>query len=111
MKLTCEDHDRVSVMHVGGDVTADEIGEFRKLAQDRMKHGIRDFVLDLRDVSFIDSQGLETLLWLQEAAGENLGQVRLVALTDNVNKIFEITRLAPCFECLADVPEALESLQ
>ena len=40
-----------------------------------------DFVLDLEKCPFIDSEGLETLLWLKRRCEELFGQVKLASLT------------------------------
>lgn len=111
MKLKHEDYDQVSVLTIRGELTTDEVETLRKVALDRMEHNIRDFVLDISQMEFIDSQGLETLLWLQETCGEKLGQVRLAAPKQNVEKILEITRLIARFDRHDDVESAMKSLR
>jgi anti-anti-sigma factor len=111
MKTTCEDHEQLSVVKFDGDVTVDDIESFRAAAQKRLDQNVRDFVLDLESTQFIDSKGLETVLWLQEAAAELLGQVRLAHVDENVAKVLELTRLASRFECHRDVDEAIRSLR
>jgi anti-anti-sigma factor len=112
MKWSTEDYDQMSVFTLKGEFTAEHTDEFRKVAADKMQQRhTRDFVLELKEMEFIDSKGLEALLWLQEQAAENLGQVRLAALTDNVAKIMEITRLAARFDTHRDVDAAIKSLR
>jgi stage II sporulation protein AA (anti-sigma F factor antagonist) len=111
MKLSHEDYDQLTVMSVKGDLTSERTEEFRKAITDRLEAKIRDFVLDLKGMEFVDSKGLESLLWAQEQCGERLGQVRLAAATDSVAKILEITRLAPRFDCHPDVDSAIKSLR
>ena len=71
---------------------------------------MRDFVLDLESLDFIDSRGLETLLWLQDKCNEMLGQVRLAGCPDHIYKVLEVTRLNTRFECHPDVDTAVTSL-
>ena len=111
MKLTFEDYDQLTVMTLDGDLTADDVGLFRQVATQRLEQQVRDFVLDLDNVEFVDSQGLETLLWLQDTCAENLGQIRLAAPSDNVSTILRITRLAAQLECQPDIEAAIKSLQ
>lgn len=111
MKLTCENYDHVSVFAIRGDLTADDVDTLRSAAQKRLDEDVRDFVLDLAQLEFIDSQGLETLLWLQETCGEKLGQMRLVSLQQHIEKILEITRLAARFDRHDSVDSALKSLR
>ena len=111
MKLSYEDYDQLTVLTVRGEFTTEAVDEFRKVATDRMAKQARDFVLEVSGMEFIDSKGLESLLWLQEQCGEKLGQVRLAAPTENVTKILEITRLAARFDRHPDVDSAVKSLR
>ena len=111
MKLTCEDQDQLTVMSLRGDLTADQATEFRRVSDEKLAAKVRDFVLDVSAMEFVDSKGLETLLWLQEQCGEQLGQMRLAGAGENVKKILEITRLAPRFDCHASVESAVKSLR
>lgn len=111
MKLAFDDYEHLTVMKVTGELTADDAERFRKAALERIERHVRDFVLDLAEVEFVDSKGLESLLWLQETCIENLGQVRLAALTQNVQKILELTRLSARFEREDDVEAAIKSLR
>lgn len=111
MKINHEDYEQTTVIGVTGDMTADDLEPLRRLCTDRTGDTTRDFVLDLTGVDFVDSQGLETLLWLQDTAGEQLGQVRLVGLDDNVQTILRVTRLDNRFDVYDDVNSALKSLR
>ena len=111
MKFTHEDYDQLTVMSVKGDLTTDHADEFRKEITARLETKTRDFVLDVTEMEFVDSKGLEALLWAQEQCGERLGQIRLAAATENVTKILEITRLAPRFDCHTDVDSAIKCLR
>jgi len=111
MKLTHEDYEELTVFAVRGDLTSDHVDEFRKSARSKIDASTRDFVIDVSDMEYVDSQGLEALLWLQEAAGENLGQVRLAGTQENVEKILEITRLDTRFDRHHDVDAAIRSLR
>lgn len=111
MKLTHEDYDQLTVLCVRGDLTSDQVDPFRKAVLDRMEANIRDFVLDVENMEFVDSKGLETLIWLQEKSGEKLGQIRLAGTTENVWRILEMTRLAASFDSHQTVESAIKSLR
>lgn len=111
MKFSHENYDQLTVMSLRGDLTAEVVEELRRVTQARFDENIRDVVLDLAAVDFIDSKGLESLLAMQESCAERLGQVRLAAPCDNVKKILEITRLSPRFDTHADVESAIKSLR
>ncbi|XAM01094.1 STAS domain-containing protein [Phycisphaeraceae bacterium D3-23] len=110
MKITYEDRGPVTVFSVTGDLSIDDADRFRREAMQRLDEDIRDFVLDFEGLEFIDSRGLETLLWLQDRCAELLGQVRIASCPDHVNKVLEITRLSARFECHDNIDRAIKSL-
>lgn len=111
MKIKHENYDRVTVINVSGDITVDEIEPLRSLCQKRLEADTRDFVLELSETEFADSKALEMLLWLQEQAGERLGQIRLAAAPENLQRILNLTRLEHHFDLHNDVDAALKSLR
>ena len=111
MKITCEDHDQITIVGLSGDLTADDVQAFCAAVEQRLAKDTRDFVVDLTETEFIDSAALEALLWVQGQADERLGQVRLIGPTENVRTILRLTRLDKLFDAHADVDEALKSLR
>ncbi|MEM9415539.1 MAG: STAS domain-containing protein [Planctomycetota bacterium] len=111
MKITYEDRGPLTIFAVKGELSIDEADRFRREAMQRLDDDVRDFVLDFEELDFIDSRGLETLLWLQDRCAELLGQVRIACCPNHVNKVLEITRLSARFECYADIDRAIQSLQ
>lgn len=110
MKISYEDNGPVTVFSIAGDLSVDEADRFQREALQRFDQNVRDFVLDLESLDFIDSRGLETLLWLQEKCTELLGQIRLAGCPDHIYKVLEVTRLSTRFECHPDVDAAVSSL-
>lgn len=111
MKITCQNNERYTVFSLRGELTTDEIDEFRKEALEQMDSKTHDFVLDMSQVPFIDSKGLETLLWLQDQCLDKLGQVRLAACPDNIKTILRITRLSDTITACDTIDSAVESLE
>lgn len=111
MKLNHEQFDQITVVKLAGELTADDVEPLRRMVNERLAEQTRDFVLDLSETEFVDSRGLETLLWIGEQAGERLGQLRLLSPNDNVRTILHVTRLSPSFETHEDLDSALASLR
>lgn len=111
MKIQSENNNGHAVLTLRGDFTEEEVDRFRKKAVEQMDDKTHDFVLDMTHVPYVDSKGLESLLWLQEQCTEQLGQVRLAACTQNVKTILRITRLSDVITACVDVEEAIKSLK
>ena len=112
MAVRCDEFNKVCVLSVDGDLTAENAATLRKVAEERVdKSHIADFVVDFEKCAFVDSEGLETLLWLKRKCDELFGQAKLVGLDENCRKILEITRLEHRFECQQDVTAALKMMR
>jgi len=111
MQVTAESYGHAVILNCTGDLTADSLDAFEKVVDHQLaEQQVRDLVLNLESVGFIDSAALEYLLGLQEQLNERLGQVKLVGLDENMLKILEITRLDTSFERCEDVAEAVKSI-
>ncbi|HEY4330663.1 MAG TPA: STAS domain-containing protein [Phycisphaerae bacterium] len=111
MNVRCEDYDHVTVVSMSGEFTADTTELFRKQIDERLERKVRFFVVDLQQTPFMDSKGLETLIWLQEQCDERLGQMRLCNPDEACKKILQVTRLDGRFDVFADVTEAVKTMR
>jgi anti-anti-sigma factor len=112
MPIKSEDYSNVCVIVLEGDVTTESCQQVRACVEERVEQRrIVDFVIDFEKVDFMDSEGLETLLWLKRRSEDLFGQIKLVNLKENVHKILEITRLEHRFECHPDLAGALKTMR
>jgi anti-anti-sigma factor len=112
MPLKVEDYSNVCVILLDGDLAADMSKTVRAAVDERVdQRRIVDFVIDFEKADFIDSEGLETLLWLKRRCEDLFGQCKLVNLDENCRKILEITRLEHRFECHGDLAGALKTMR
>jgi anti-sigma B factor antagonist len=67
-------------------------------------------VIDLEQVSFIDSSGIGALVGLLKKLGTR-GDVVICGMADNVRQMFRITRMDRVFSCYSDREEAFLALE
>jgi|SRR4051812_41112952 anti-anti-sigma factor len=112
MPIKCDEYNNVCVLGLAGDLAGTESDALRKQVDQLVDtKQIIDFVVDLEKTSFIDSEGLETLLWMKHKCEDLFGQMKLAALDENCKKILELTRLEHQFECHPDLPTALKTMR
>lgn len=109
MRVRTQDYGDVTVVELQGDLDADFTDLLQGAVSDAMANHRTRIVLDMSAVAFIDSQGLELLLWVQSRCKDNKAQLRLAGLDENCAKILEVTRLANEFNCYAELAEAVRS--
>ena len=100
----------VSVLDLSGKIV---LGEGDLQVKDRVKDlladGQRKILLNLGDVSYIDSAGLGAMISCYTTAKREGGQMKLVNLTKRVQDLLTITKLITVFETYDSEKEALES--
>lgn len=109
MKARTQDYNDVTVVELQGELDGDFIELFQNTITDIIATHKAGIVLDMSDVGFIDSQGLEQLLWAKDYCSENNCQLRLAGLDENCAKIMEITRLENEFDYYTELSEAVKS--
>ncbi len=92
-----------------GDLTAETADSFREQFIRWMQGatGVRNVVVDLGAVGFMDSSGLGILIALLKRVSERGGDLKIACLGKKVRLVFEITRAYKVFEILDTVDEAV----
>ena len=109
MKVKTQDYNDVTVAELQGELDGDFSEMFKNTITDIVAKRKSGVVLDMSGIGFIDSQGLELLLWARDYCGEQKQQLRLAGLDENCLKILEITRLDSEFDHYVELAEAVMS--
>ncbi len=95
-------HTTVSIDDTRIDVQNAET--FKTYLLNLIAEGKHNLVVDLKQVTFIDSSGLGALVYALREAKMNGGDVKIAHLKSQVQSIFKVTRLNKIFE-IVDLPE------
>ncbi len=106
---------KVDVKTVNGDVLVLLTGEldayhsieFKEKMIELIKGPGEKILVDMNELSYIDSAGLGALVSLLKRASENSKELRLYGLKGNVKKVFELTRLNMVFKIFDTFEEAI----
>ena len=109
MKIKTQDYNDVTVVELQGELDGEFAEVLRKKITDIVASGKSGIVFDMSEVGFVDSVGLEQLLWARDYCSENNCQLRLAGLDENCAKILEITRLESEFDRYSELAEAVKS--
>jgi anti-anti-sigma factor len=109
MRIETQDYNEVTVITLQGELDNDSMEMLKNSVTQTVSKSISGIVLDMSSVSFVDSQGLEQLLWTRDYCNENRCEFRLAGLDENCTKILEITRLEKEFDHYAELSEAVKS--
>jgi anti-sigma B factor antagonist len=90
-------------------IVADVAPRFKHQLIDYISEGNRSIVLDMRDVSFIDSSGLGALVSSLKVIGQD-GDLVLSGTGGTVASMFKLTRMDKVFRMFGTTEEAVAAL-
>ncbi|MGF1594014.1 MAG: STAS domain-containing protein [Kiloniellaceae bacterium] len=94
------------VVDLGGEIDLDRAPEVRNLLLDCVGRGC-DVLVDLSQVSYIDSSGIASLVEALQRAGKGGTGLGLIAVSPAVLRVFELARLDKVFAMHPDLDTAL----
>ncbi len=108
MSIPVEDYGHAVILKPKGELTEDTLSAFKEVVDHQLEdEAVVDVIVDMEEITFVDSTVLEYLLDLQDSLHEKFGQVRLAKCDQNVAKILEMTRLDLVFEVFSDTNDAV----
>ena len=110
MKASIQENKNVVIFRLEGQLTDDSCTHLREKVSELMGCAGKSLVFDMTGVRFIDSAGLELLLWIRDYCRMSVVQFRLAGLSAHCSKILEMTRLDCEFHCGEGISEAVNSL-
>ncbi|MCY0991209.1 STAS domain-containing protein [Nannocystis sp. ILAH1] len=101
----------VTVIQPSGRLVIDNSIELREAVRAALESGATKIVLNLGEVTTIDSSGLGELVSSYTTASNRNAKLKLSNVPAKVNDILMITRLATVFETFATEDEAVKSFE
>jgi anti-sigma B factor antagonist len=112
MKATVRQVDSVIVVDVSGRITLGEgCTQLRELIRNQLAKGNKKILLNLGDVTYIDSSGIGELVSGYTAASNQGGQLKLLNLTKKVHDLLQITKLYTVFDIHDDEASGIRSFE
>jgi anti-sigma B factor antagonist len=111
LKVVTQVKDGVLVVDCIGRIV---FGEEAALLRETVKKSVTEnnrIVLNLGEVSYIDSGGLGTLVALRTTAQNAGGTIKLASLTKRVDDLLQVTKLLTVFDVYDSEAEAVESFR
>ena len=109
MKIKTQSYNDVIVVELQGEFVTEYVQQFKDAIAETMALKPTGIVLDMSNMGFIDSQGLEELLLLRDECNSENCQLKLAGLDENCRKIFLVTRLQDQLDTYEELAEAVKS--
>jgi anti-sigma B factor antagonist len=110
LRIVESESDGITVLTLSGRVTlGEESNQLRTRIKDVLAKGKTRLILDLADVSYIDSAGLGTLVAGFTSAQHQGASMKLANLTKKFREQLNITKLVTVFDVYDSVADAIKS--
>ena len=111
MRIGTEERGDVTVLRLVGKLT---IGDgdvlLRETFAERLRNGSRRFLLDMTEISYVDSAGLGETVVCAKRAGENGAVIKIVmSARGKAREVFVVSCLDRVFEIFTDEDAAMAS--
>ena len=101
----------VMIVDVSGKITLGDGGDviLKDKMQSLVQQGYKKVLLNLGDVSYVDSAGLGEIVQSYATVTKNGGKLKLLNVTKRIKDLLSITKLLTVFECYDGEADALKS--
>jgi anti-sigma B factor antagonist len=107
VKISTRQVDGVTVLDMSGRITLGEGSvQLRDAVRDLLSKGQKHILLNLGDVTYIDSSGIGELVSAFTTAKNQGGELKLLNLTRKVHDLLQITKLYTVFDVKDDEASA-----
>jgi anti-sigma B factor antagonist len=111
LKITDHEVDGVTVLALEGRIVlGEETVALREKVKGLLAAGKKKIVLDLKNVTMIDSSGLGALVTVHTSAKSAGATLRLCNLGSRTNELLQLTRLVTVFEVSDSVAAAVHAM-
>ncbi|HMF91648.1 MAG TPA: STAS domain-containing protein [Candidatus Angelobacter sp.] len=112
MKASNRQVSGITVVDLSGRITLGEGSTvLREAVKDLLGKGQRKILLNLGDVTYIDSSGIGELVSAFTSVRNQGGDLKLLNLTKKVHDLLQITKLYTVFDVKDDEPSAIQAFK
>jgi anti-sigma B factor antagonist len=112
VKISTRQVDGVTVLDISGRITLGEGSvQLRDAVRDLLAKGQKHILLNLGDVTYIDSSGIGELVSAFTTVKNQGGELKLLNLTRKVHDLLQITKLYTVFDVKDDEASAIASFK
>lgn len=110
LKATLRQVNSITVMDISGQITLGEgVTQLRELIRERLEKGNKHLLLNLADVTYVDTTGMGDLVRGFTTVSNQGGHLKLLNLSAKVKELMQVTRLYAVFEIYDDEGKAISS--
>jgi anti-sigma B factor antagonist len=109
-QIKCKEKDNIGVISIKGEVDMFTSPNLREKLLPLFKKNVKGIIIDLSQVSFMDSSGIATLVEGLQWSRKNKREFVLTQLGDNVKNALALTKLDNVFAIKEKIDDAYKTM-
>ena len=110
LKISTRESHHVAILDISGRIVfGDETTQLREAVAGVVREGKKKILLNLAEVSYIDSTGVGELVGCYTTVRNQGGEMKLMRLSQKVQDLFHVTKLYTVFDIKDDEFTAVKS--
>jgi anti-sigma B factor antagonist len=102
----------VRILDFSGKITLGEgTQSLRNAVRNALESGTKKIILNLKEVSYLDSSGLGELMRAYTSVTNGGGRLKLLHVTERIRELLLVAKLLPLFEVYDDEKTAIVSFE
>ncbi|MBU1077517.1 MAG: STAS domain-containing protein [Spirochaetes bacterium] len=110
MEITRRTKNDYTIFGIKGSLDMNNVKYIKKVFEDELKKSVVHIAIDMRELNYIDSSGIGSFIGLMTRLKALGGQVVLVNMRDDIERIFSMTKLLAFFKVFKTEEEFYNSL-
>ena len=111
MEINIEElENNTSIIKLIGDIDVYTSPDLKYAITSQIDFGAKRIIIDMEDVYYIDSSGIGVFISALGELKKRNGKIGIVKITENVRKVFELTKITSFLPIFMTVSDALEKL-
>ncbi len=109
LEIKPREREGIAILDLNGRLAVGSASGLREKVTEEMTHGRKDVILNLKDVDYIDSTGLGTMVICYTTLQKAGGNLKLVHLNRRNIELLLLTKLSTVFQIFAEEQDAVNS--
>lgn len=109
MRIEASRHGAVTVLRPEGPLIGEDADQLRTMMRESFHESMGRLVVDLGEVAYVDSAGLDTLVDAGETIADIGMTLKVAGANETLREVFDLTGVRSRFEQFEDVPAAVRS--
>ncbi|MDD5067641.1 MAG: STAS domain-containing protein [bacterium] len=110
MQITKKIIRKYVVLGVRGNLNMNNVHFIKQIFENEINKGVKFIVIDMKDLTYIDSSGIGSLINLMSKLRSISGQICLMNMRQDIERIFSMTKLLSFFKIFKNEEEFINSL-